>query len=265
VKALLKLIFIFIIVIILVPVALLGWFGFIPGLSDFLGATKPKNLGIIYQEADLQTGREKSQIVYETTEEILPPEKSWQTIGKREVKTEFTSSEVTAIMNNKPGAYYPYKNVQVKFNADGSGEISGSLIKSRLPMYGATFGAPKVAMDFIMKFLPENPVFYLKGKATLEKNMVGLFEPQVFEISRIPMPLNLFLSLAPSFGFKVYAIDLVEMSSELSKVTNKKALIIDFINRRLSDIEGFFAESAYMTENKLIFKGTLPEKEIVTK
>ena len=113
-------------------------------------------------------------------------------------------------MNNKKGAYYPYKNIQVKFNADGSGEISATLIKSRLPLYASTFGAPQIAVDFAMKILPDNPVVYLKGKATLVDNKVGLFEPQRFEIGRVPLPVNIFLSLAPELIPQTYALDIGE-------------------------------------------------------
>lgn len=241
-------------VLILIPVV----------LYFLLNASKPRDLGIRYTEADRKSGRAKSQIKYETTKEKLPDEQAWQTFGKRDVNATFTQEEITAIMNNKIGAYFPYQNVQLKFNSDGSGEISGSLIKSRLPMYGATFAAPQEAVDFAMKFLPENPVFYLKGKASLVNNEVAIFEPQAFEIGRIPMPLGVFLSAAPKLFPQAYAMDLGEMTSQLSKLQNKRALIIGFINSRLSMIEGFYAQDAHFEEGQLIYKGTLPEKEVVT-
>jgi len=241
-------------VLILIPVV----------LYFLLNATKPRDLGIRYTEADRKSGRAKSQIKYETTKQKLPDAQAWQTYGKREIDETFTQEEITAIMNNKIGAYFPYQNVQLKFNADGSGEISGSLIKSRLPMYGATFAAPQEAVDFAMKFLPENPVFYLKGQASLVNNEVAIFEPQAFEIGRIPMPLGVFLSTAPKLFPQAYAMDLGEMTSQLSKLQNKRALIISFINSRLSMIDGFYAQDAHFEEGKLIYKGTLPEKEVVT-
>ena len=168
-------------------------------------------------------------------------------------------------MNNKPGKYFPYKNVQLKFNADGSGEISGTLIKNRIPLYAATFDAPKVAVDLVMKFLPENPVFYLKGQASLKDNRVALFQPQRLEIGRLPVPLGPILSFAPIKIKKALALDIGEFNKELSKVSNKKTLIIDFINSRLAMIEGFFAQSAYFEENKLVFEGNLPEKEVTVR
>lgn len=164
-------------------------------------------------------------------------------------------------MNNKLGIYYPYKNVQVKFNADGTGEISGNLVKSRIPTYGQTFLAPKEAIDLVMRFLPENPSFYLKGKATLVDNKVGIFEPIRCEIGRVSLPLNLILAQNKGLINPAYAMDINGLLSEISGVTGKKQILIDFVNSRLSMVEGFYAKTAHFEENKLVYKGTLPETE----
>lgn len=233
------------------------------GIYSYFALTtnQPRNLGITYTEADRQSGRDKSQIAYE---ELSAPDgdgRIWYTQGKREVDTVFSSREITAIMNNKVGIYFPYQDVQLKFNADGTGEISGGLIKSRLPAYAQSFNAPQVAVDLAMKFLPDNPVFYLKGRATLVDNQVGLFEPLRFEIGRVPMPLNLILANQKGLVKEAYAMDINNLLDEIGQVEGKRGLIIDFINSRLSDIEGFYAQEARFEDDKLIYKGTLPEKE----
>ena len=120
-------------------------------------------------------------------------------------------------------------------------------------------------MDFALKFLPVNPVFYLKIKASLVNNQVAVFEPQTFEIGRVPLPVSAFLSLAPKIIPDVYAIDVAGMAGELAKVSNKKALIISYINSRLSQTEGFYAKSAYFTADKLFFDGRLAEKELTAR
>ncbi len=241
--------------IILILVLLVG--GVIGYFFFAFRTNKPRNLGVMYTQADLSSGRAKSQIVYE---ELISDGTAWQTSGSREVDAIFTSSEITAIMNNKPGVYYPYRSAQVKFNADGTGEISGNLDKSRIPTYAATFNAPQEAVDIAMRFLPENPSFYLKGKATLVNNEVGIFEPMRFEIGRIPIPLGPILA-ENHLARPAYALDLNSLLNEISGVSNKEALIIDFINSRLAGIEGFYAADAHFEENALIYKGTLPEKE----
>lgn len=257
-----KLLILLIIFVILCSVFILGYLGLIPGLSTLLGADKPRDLGIKYTQADLKSCRSKSRVEYTSLPDSSSPSQTRQVSGQREVAAEFTSAEITATMNNQPWRFWPYQNVQVKFNADGSGEISGVLIKDRIPGYAATIGIPKEAADFAMKFLPANPVFYVKMKADLTDNKVSLFEPQALQIGRLPMPLSLFLSLKrPQLIDVALAQNLGEMSQELSKVQNKKALIIGYINSRLSSAFGnFYAKKAYAGENKLFFEGTLPEK-----
>jgi hypothetical protein len=256
-----KILLVIIILIILTPILFLGFMGLVPGLSTILGATSPRDLGIKYTQEDLKTIRSKSNVEYKVLPDSSTPSQTRQFAGKKDVAGEFTSAEITATMNNQPWKYWPYRNIQVKFNGDGSGEISGVFIKSKLSGYGSIIGAPKEAIDFATKFLPNDPVFYVKMKATLENNKIAVFEPQSFEIGRIPMPLGLFLSMG---GIKLiesaYAQNPQEMSQELSKVQNKRQLIINFINQKLSsDFGEFYAKKASFGENKLFFDGSLTE------
>jgi len=152
--------------------------------------------------------------------------------------------------------------VQIKFNADGTGEISGVLVKSKVPGYAAAIGIPSQAVDFVMKYLPSDPVFYVKMNAALTNNKVSTFEPLAFEIGRVPMPLSMFLSFGgPQLIKEAYAASLGDMTQELSKIQDKRSLIINFINDRLSlDFGKFYAKKAYFGDNKLVFDGTLSEK-----
>jgi hypothetical protein len=257
-----KLFLLVLLLIIFLPVFALGMMGFIPGLSSILGADKPRDLGVKYTTADLSSVRSKSQIEYATLPPSNSPLQTRQFIGAREITGEFSSAEITATLNNQNWVHWPYKNVQIKFNADGSGEISGILIKNKLPGYAAAIGIPTEALTFVMKYLPTDPVFYVKMKATLENNKVGIFEPQSLQIGRITLPLGMILSLNNQKIIKLtFAQDLGEMSQELGKVQNKRSLIINFINTRLSsDFGSFFANKASFGDNKLIFDGTLSEK-----
>jgi hypothetical protein len=259
-KVLGKLVLIIILLIIIIPIFILGFFGFIPGLSNLFGANKPKDLGITYSPADLTSVRSKSQVRREALPAGVSPKDSLQMSGSREIKAEFAASEITASMNNQPWAYWPYKNVQVRFNADGSGEISGTLIKSRVPAYAAAIDIPQQAINVLMKFLPNDPAFYVKGKAALTDNKVSLFEPEAFSIGRMPMPVGMFLSFSPLFSPDlVFADETGDLSSQLSQIKDKRGLIIGYINSRLASKTGFYARSAYFSEDRLVFDGRLPE------
>jgi hypothetical protein len=261
-KTIAKLFLFFVFLLIITPIVALGLMGFIPGLSNVLGASKARDLGIKYTEADRISGRSKSKIEYGEIKENVTPAESAITLGSREVKSEFTSQEITALMNNRPWKYWPYKNIQVKFNADGSGELSGNLIKDRMPGYLEFAGVPQQVITIAMNFLPDNTAFYVKMKASLVNNKIELFEPQSFSIGVIPLPVNMFLSFAyPSLIDDVHADSITDLRSELDKVSNKRDLIINFLNQRISLITGFYAKNARFGDNKLIFDGNLSEKE----
>ncbi|HBL51801.1 MAG TPA: hypothetical protein DDZ05_01070 [Candidatus Blackburnbacteria bacterium] len=257
-----KVLGIILLLLILVVILGLGFLGFVPGLSTLLGANKPKNLGITYTSADLASCRSKSQIEYAVLPPTSIPSQSREFIGERTVQAEFSSKEITATLNNQPWQYWPYKDVQIKFNADGTGEISGVLVKSKVPGYAAAIGIPSQAADFAMKYLPADPVFYVKMNAALTNNKVTTFEPLAFEIGKIPMPLSLFLSFGgPQLIKEAYAAGLDDMTQELSKLQDKRSLIINYINDRLSlDFGKFYAKKAYFGDNKLVFDGVLSEK-----
>lgn len=240
----------------------LGYMGYIPAIANLLGTNKPKDLGIRFTEQDRVEAHVKSGVEYDTLPATTSDELSIQRFGKHNVDTSWTSVQASALMNNRPWKFWPYQNVQVKFNADGSAEVSGGLNKAVVPSYAAAIGIPKVAVEFAMKLLPSTPVFYLKMKASLKDNQIETFEPQTFQLNQIPLPVNAFLSFNPQLIREVNAQLSANMLSDLAKVKNKRNLIISFINGRLSGYSSFFyAKEAKIEENKLIYKGTLANQE----
>ncbi|KKQ33277.1 MAG: hypothetical protein US48_C0017G0009 [Candidatus Levybacteria bacterium GW2011_GWA2_37_36] len=240
----------------------LGYMGYIPTIANLLGTNKPKDLGIRFTEQDRVEAHAKSGVEYGTLPATTSDELSIQRFGKHNVDTIWTSAQASALMNNRPWKFWPYQNVQVKFNADGSAEVSGGLNKAVVPNYAAAIGIPKVAVEFAMKLLPPNPVFYLKMKASLKDNQIETFEPQTFQLNQIPLPVNAFLSFNPRLIGEVNAQFSANMLSDLVKVKNKRSLIIGYINDRLSGYSSFFyAKESRILENKLIYKGTLADQE----
>lgn len=247
--------------IVIVVVLFLGYLGFIPGISAIFGSNKPRDLGIKYTEADRTTARAKSQIEYDVLPANTPESQSIIRTGSRAVNTTFNSAEATALMNDRPFKYWPYKNVQMKFNVDGSAEVSGQLVKGRLPGYLASIGVSKTVADNVIKYLPSNTVFYVKAKASLTDNKVSLLDPSKVEIGRFSIPVNTILSFDANITNKAYAADQAEIENGLSSVSGKKEKIIAYINEHLSSIQGFFAKKASFSDNTLNFDGNLNEKE----
>lgn len=240
----------------------LGYIGYIPAVSKLLGTNKPKDLGIRYSEKDNQEAIVKNGVKYEALTDSISEQQSIVRSGKHLVDTSFTSSEVTALMNNSPWKYWPYRNTQVKFNSDGSTEISGGLDKSVFPSYTAFMGIPKEATQFMMKLLPSTPIFYVKTKTSLKENKLDQFDIQALHLNNIPLPMNLLLSFKPQIVRQVNAQISGDLLNDLSKVNNKRGLAMEFINNRLDSYSSFFyAIEARAEENKLVFKGSLPNKE----
>lgn len=257
-----KFILIFILLVVSVPVIFLGYLGFIPVLSTVLGTDAPRDLGIRFTDADLVSIRGKSRVKYTVLPDNPNPSLTRGFLGSRAVTSDFSSSEITSTLNNQPWKYWPYQNLQVKFNKDGSTEVTGTLVKSKVPGYASAIGIPREAADFAMKYLPADPVFYIKGRGALSENKVSLFSPEKFEIGRLPMPLDLILAMNPAvIPSRVYALDVSGMKEDLAKVDNKRELIIDYINGRLSSAFGsFYAKKAYVGDGRLFFDGTLTEE-----
>lgn len=255
-------VFLSIIAIIIIAIVLfLGYLGFIPGVSALFGSNKPRDLGIKYTEADTTSARAKSQIEYAELPAGTPDALSIVRTGSRPVTTSFTSSEVTALMNNRPFKYWPYKNVQMKFNTDGSAEVSGILEKSKVAGYCASIGVDKKVADKVVQYLPANTVFYVKGKASLTDNKVSLLDPSRVEIGRMSIPVNMILSFDAKNADIAYAADQAGIEGELNSYSGKKAKIVAYINEHLASIKGFFAKKANFSDNALNFDGNLNEKE----
>lgn len=241
----------------------LGYIGYIPAVSKLLGTNKPKDLGIKFSEKDNQAAIVKNGVKYEALSGSVDAQESIVRSGKHKVDTSFTSSEVTALMNNSSWKYWPYKNSQVKFNSDGSTEISGGLDKSIFPSYAVYMGIPKEATEFMMKLLPSTPIFYIKTTTSVKENKLNKFDVQALHINNVPLPINLLLSNRPKLIHEVNAQISGDLLNDLSKVNNKRGLTMEFINDRLDSYSRFFyAAEARAEEDKLIFRGSLPDREM---
>ncbi|MEK7611413.1 MAG: hypothetical protein AAB486_03535 [Patescibacteria group bacterium] len=261
-----KFLLILLVLIVVIPLLFFSFLGVIPGTASLFGADRPRDLGTKYTAADLNSVRTKSQIQYQVLPDTGSFSKTRAFSGAREVKADFTAAEITASLNNQPWGDWPYRDLQVKFNADGSGEVSGVLLKEKLAGYAAAIGIPPVVVNLAVKVLPAKTAFYVKMKASLADNKVAVFEPQSLSVGRVPLPLPLLLSLGqPSLVTKASAQNFGEITGPLSKIENKKGLIIDYINQRLSSAFGsFYARSAAFGDNKLMFDGTLTESVAYT-
>lgn len=234
-----KFFFSLILIVVVAAVLVLGYFGFIPGLSHLMGADKPKDLGIKYTQADWQAARDKTKIEYVSLPNSTPPDQSIRYEGQKEFTGFFTNEQITALANNRPWIYYPVANVQVKFDPDGLAEASAVIVKTKFFGWMGAVGVPSEAVKYInilMKPLPEQIPVYIKGKAVMEENKITVFDPQAIEVGRLSAPINL--------------------------VNQYKSPIVSFLDDGIGKINGFYAKKADFSNGQLNFQGTLSGKEI---
>lgn len=144
-----------------------------------------KNLGVDWTQEDavsagVKLGRERGELPI--TEN---PVESVRFEGSHPVDQSFTSEELTATANTRDYAYQPAKNVQIKINDDGTGEVSGKIIVANIIPFGQAFGiknekAEQVVRDYAAK-LPINPTFYVKGTPKVVNNKAQ-FEAEEMKI-----------------------------------------------------------------------------------
>jgi hypothetical protein len=221
----------------------LGYLGVIPGLSMLLKSNEPKDLKISYNQDDISSAHNKIKMEYGTLDGNIELKSSIQRSGIREIKTSLNSSEMTALMNTCPWKYWPYEKVQVKLN-DNSVQISGRLLKARLSNYTEFMGIPQGLSDSTVKLLAVDPVFYLQARVEVRENKIVVLEPIVLEIGKVTIHIN--------------NTSTDDKNKNINNTT--KTLIANYINSRLSSIQGFYAKSAKIEGDALIFDGTIPEK-----
>jgi hypothetical protein len=114
-----------------------GYLGFLPGVSDAMGTSQPRDLGVKYTEADYESGLEKIPGHSVSNAEYLCISCDYTSSGSVPVDNTFTQEEFTAQLNKMNSLKGPLKNVQVKFGENGTVEASAMVKDPKLtaPIY----------------------------------------------------------------------------------------------------------------------------------
>ncbi len=222
-------------VFILVPILILGYLGFVPLVSDIMGATTPVDLGVKVTEKDYASASAKLGRERETLPASKTPEESLKFTGSHKVDTEFTQEEATVTMQTRKYRYNPIGNdFQVRFNDDGTVEASGTLKLSNFRKYGKATGVSDEQADEIMGkagLIKVNPAFYVKGTGYVANNRVYL-DVKEAKLGRLSLP-----------------------SDALESNYVKR-----FVEDRIENIPGLDVESLKVEDGKLKFNGNYPDK-----
>lgn len=112
-------------VLVISGVIALGSTGFVPIVSDLMGTSKPRDLGVTFSEANYASGIAKVQGAKVLNPEYLCIGCEYTSNGSVPTKATFTASEFTAMLNKRnDGTIGPASDIQIKFNSDGTIETS---------------------------------------------------------------------------------------------------------------------------------------------
>lgn len=186
----------FLIILVILIILVLGYLGFVPVVSNLFGSNKPRDLGVVYAEADIMNVGSKLGVVYEKSGTGVSD--SLVLEGQKSFVGDLTDEEMTALISqhSKSWKYYPFKNVQVKFNPDGTAEASGTLLVDRLEGYIKEAGfdsnpSYQKGLNYVRKVTKytSNPAFYIKGKVDVTNSSYsgGIDE---LVIGKLPIPTN---------------------------------------------------------------------------
>ncbi len=197
-----------VIVIALAVVGVAAYMGFVPLLSGVIGANKPKDLNVPYTQKDYESVVGKAQVQI-TQPEYICVGCEVETSGRQPVDATFTEAEVTALLNAQNQKYGELKNIQVKFNADGTVELTGLISRNAgVPIYLKAI--PKVAPG---------------GKLDLTVESV--------EIARMPVPASM---LSQYTG----GVDVSDGMHEISDAMLKQAGILELTDLKVSAGQIYF-------------------------
>jgi hypothetical protein len=192
-----------IVVLVVVAVFVVGYFGFVPGLSDVMGSNKPLDLGVKYTPSDLASANSKLGVTYKTLPSTENGYASLSRSGEKQVTASFTSAELTALFNDHSAKwkYYPIKDIQVKIGNDGTVELSGVLLVNRFGGLADALEIPEGARSQVrpyLSYISSNPSIYIKGSLSVANNVVQS-NVQAVQVGKFSVPINQIQSIQPVF------------------------------------------------------------------
>jgi hypothetical protein len=221
--------------IVVVIVLVLGWFGFIPGLSNLLGANKPKDLGVKYSEADLNAARKLTGVDLQSLD--AGNKKSINFSGQKNISGKYSSEMITAMISSAKYKYYPLSNTQVKISNDGTVETSGNFNISKAAKWSSDLGGDASIMDAAKSYMGKvstNPSFYLKGRMSVMNNQISLNISEA-KISRFTAPQSI--------------------------IDQYQDQLATFVEQRIVNVPGMQIRSANFSGGKLNLDATYPAVE----
>ncbi len=222
-----------IVVVVVIGVLVLGYLGFVPGLSNLMGANKPAKLGGTYSAADYTSVMSKTgiQMNDNLANRYLP--KSQKVYGPpKTVSVDMTPAEILAILNTKPmSPNVPFKDYDLRINADNSVEASALLEVDKIANNDQIPQEVKDALKSVNDAgLKEVPV-YMKGDVSVVNGQLN-YTAEDIKIGKLSIPAG--------------------------QVNDAKSQVSNYFQTLESHIPGLSIKNASIINGKLHFDGTVP-------
>lgn len=187
-------------IVLLIPVLVAGWFGFVPGLSNIMGARTAKDLGVTWTQADLASYKQKTGTTFldfanAPVNPVDPAKKTIFADPKTVESLQVSQSEITAAINSLNWELLPATNVQVRLTT-GTVEVSGNLKLDRAADFIRFIGGVGYSNDDVNKALDwgksfvNGTAFYAKGSSSVTDNTLSLNLEQI-QIGRFGPPIDI--------------------------------------------------------------------------
>jgi hypothetical protein len=159
--------------------ALVAGLGYVPGLTNLTGIGKPKDLGVTYTEADYLEAQTK---IKQANQGTVP-----QTL---------TDAELSALFNACASTGCPFKDIQVKTNADGTFELSGLVDKQQVIKYADQAGSNDdiTSAKQVLNYLPVQTPFYAQANIAGRDDVLS-FVLQSAQLATISVPDSLLIQI----------------------------------------------------------------------
>ncbi len=205
---------------------ILGYLGFIPGLSFLLGSTNPINLYIHTTDQHEKNAITKMgvQVHKIKASEKTPPQSH---VGLHRVKTSLTQEEVTALSNARIRSDFPLSRTQIKLNDKDTIEISSILSVVKLRQYFDNLKVDTTQLNKILdwyKIPLSNIPIYIKAKGNIKANIVNIQIHQL-QIGRFSVPKSVIQQINEPVAFILTQALQHDIEAKVNIITVKKNII----------------------------------------
>ncbi len=204
------------------------------------GMAKPKDLGLTATREQADAAQKKTSVAVNTLPSDAPIAGSIRYEGSIPKTYELDSSELTALaLSHARYKYFPFRNIQIRINADNSVEVSAVADTMKAFSYATAIGFAAADLEKAMNEykIPRTSIpVYVKGSGSVSNGKVAL-SLMSGEVAGIPVPMNL--------------------------VNDKKSEIISILETGIRKTNGLVAKSITFSDGKVHFDGAVPERKYI--